>query len=430
MRSVFTAVGAKGCGILLQILAIPYAIRVLGVEAYGVYATAAALFGWLSLLEAGLGANLVTGMVSAIARGDHAGTGMLFRLGLGITALLAWSVALLALAGVALWQSMQEGGRGAGEVMPLFTAAAVLAALQLSTAAVSRARAALQQTHVNNLFGAAANLVSALLLLLLVKPGLSSVTLLLALNAPLVLAQLANGALLVAQHPEWLSWRGVDWRRGREMLRGGAWLAFAQAGVFLEREAPKLILAAATTAAVVGHYACAVQILMILAGLVVMVTTPLMPAVADAIVRGEHSWWKRRVVCILLGVIGLGAVAALVMGVSGQRLVSWVFGETMQFSSVDLVGLAAWGTAVLLSHILYTVLIAAGRMRVVAQWQLIEGVIIVVSFALLHSKIGLGGMFWFSSATTLFVTFGPWALAVRKLAGEATIKMRRAEVPA
>jgi O-antigen/teichoic acid export membrane protein len=410
-----TAVGAKGCGILLQILAIPYAVRVLGVETYGVYATAAALFAWLSLLEVGIGANLVKSMVSAIARGDEAGTGRLFQMGFGVITILAWSLAMLALGGMWAWGTIHET-RGLSEVMPLFAVAAVLAALQLSTAAVTRTRAALQQTHINNLYGAAANLVSALLLLLLVKPGMSSVTLLLALNGPLVLAQILNGSMLLARHSGWLTRAGIDWAQARDMLCGGSWLALAQAGVFLQREAPKLILAAVTTAAMVGHYACAVQVLMIMAGLVVMISTPLMPAVADAIERGEHLWWQKRVGLILVAVAVLGLLLGGIMALAGPRLISLAFGESMQFTVSESVGLIAWGTAVLLSHVLYTVLVAAGNLRSVAFWQLAEGIIIVVLFAALHAVVGLGGMFWLSSLVTLLVTFLPWGFRVRRLA--------------
>lgn len=407
--------GAKGCGVLLQIVAIPYSVRVLGFETYGTYATAAALFGWISLLEIGVGANVIRGIVSAINRQDSQKIGRLFKAGLAITSLLAMGSAGTVFAGMWLFDKVNPAAMSK-DALPLFAVAASLAGLQITMGAAARARAAFQETHINNLFGAGANLASALLLWIVVKPGTSSCVLLLVLNGPLVAAQFINGIDLLARKPVLLSAKALDWSETRELLRGGTWLALAQAGVFLEREAPKLLLAATSTAFAVGRYACAVQILLMMAGLVIMVSAPMLPAIADAMESGDHHWWRRRVILLLIAILSVGVLAATTMAFYGPRLTALVFGRDVEFTASECAGLMVWGTTVLLSHVLYVALVAAGCMKRVAQWQLAQGIIIVLSFFFLYRLIGLSGMFWLSAAITSIVTFVPWWREAQNLA--------------
>lgn len=414
LRSVFTAVGAKGCGILLQIVAIPYTIRTLGLEVYGTYAAAVALFGWVSMLEVGLGASLIRGMVAAMARKDGEAASSLFATGIAMAGLLVTVIGstLIILAGVMI--SMGHGNAWSN-ALPLFVCAGCLAGLQIVTGMAARARAAFQETHINNIFGALANLVSALLLWLLIKPGVTALTILAALNMPLIIAQVCNGVALVGQKPLLRSRWQLNWSEGWQMLREGGWLTIGQGGVFLERQAPMLVLTVSATVALVGKFACAVQLLLISAGLVTMISSPLMPAIVDSIHAGESSWWRRRVIILVTGIFLAGLVGIGIMALYGPRYLGILFGQNVNFTSNECAGLTGWTTTVLASHVLYTVLVAAGRLKPVAVYQITQGIFILCAFVMLHSLIGLGGIFWIATLVTLLTTFLPWVIETRSI---------------
>lgn len=414
VSSILTAVAAKGCGIILQIVAIPYAIRALGLEVYGTYAAATALFGWVAMLETGLGASMIRGMVASISKGDGESAVSYFSTGMMVVAVLVAVLGITAMsaAGIALWMGY---GSDWLKHTPLFLCAGLLAGMQIVASCAARARAAFQETHINNIYGAVSNIVSAILLWLLVRPGATALTILLALNLPLVVANICNGLMLFAQKPLLRARWSFDWRRGWVMFREGSWLTLGQGGVFLERQGPMLLLAANSTAALVGEYACAIQLLTIMAGLITMVSAPLMPAIADAIHAGETIWWRRRVIALQVVIVLFGLLGMLVMSVYGADILHSLFGRSVEFGASGSAGLTCWTAVLLSSHLFYTVLVAAGRLKTVAINQILQGGIILAAFATFQTSIGMGSYFWLAAVLTFVATLVPWAVIVRGL---------------
>lgn len=400
---------------MLQLLAIPYAVRVLGLATFGEYAAAVALFNWGAILEAGIGTSLVRRMVVTLPKKNVQETTSILVTGCFILTLLV----VVAAGGAAiLWRisAAPASGSSVGTHMSnLYLCSGALAGLKLIASVAQRARSAFQQTHVNNLYNGAANCVSALLLWIGAGGHATAYTLLFAMTIPSVVAYVCNGIGLWLGNPLVRGKWTVDWPTAKEMVLESGWLGLSQGGVFLERQAPLLVLTSLGTAALVGRYACAMQVLVIIAGMVVIVSTPLMPAVAEAIHTGDHGWWRRRVRLLEISIFCLGVVAVAAMWIAGPVVMRTLFGEGAQFDGVSCAGLAAWTTMLLASNCHYTVMVAAGKFRPIGSLLILQGGLFLISFYLLFRVVSFGGIFWLGAFLTLACTYLPWRRQVRIL---------------
>ena len=357
---------------------------------------------------------MVRALVDAIARNDKHIASSLFATGVATITLLVLFCGSLLAAFCGVIVRMCDGG-GHNSSFALFSAAGCIIGFHMITSIAVRARSAFQETYVSNVFGGIANAVSALLLWILMKPGATALSLIVALNLPLVIAQLVNGIVLVYQKSLLRGPLRIDWRHGWEMLRESSWLSIAQGGSFLERHAPKIILAVYASAAMVGAFSCAVQLLVMAAGLIVMVSAPLMPAIADSIQSGDNTWWPRRVfgLVVIISFMGLlGIIAGFLWGPYALHL---LYGPRVNFGPWDCGGLACWITAFSVSHVFYTTLVAAGKLRSLAIWQMAQGGGIATTFLIIYPVIGLGGMFWVMAGVTVVSTAIPWGVESKRL---------------
>jgi O-antigen/teichoic acid export membrane protein len=412
LAAVLAAVGGKGCGFILQILAIPFAIRALGVKVYGTYVTAATLFGWVALVESGIGANALRSMVKAISERDLDRLRSVVVATQTITAVLG--MLFVVIAGVAFHCFAVDLGLQDPDSRHLIRVAIILCGIQIAFAAPARIRGAYQEVHINNIFGAAASLIAAISLLAVAHYHGGAVSILIALNGPQVVMQLVNCITLCYNRPELLVWRSPGKNDFCSLLSGGMMVSAAQSGVYLEREGPKLVLAKLDGPSSVGQYACLVQVLMIIAGFITMLTTPLLPAIADAHSAGEETWWRRRLYAIQKLVLFSGIVGMALSFWFGPWLINRLFAKAIVLSPIESIGLVFWCIIVLLSHTSFITLIAIGKNLPVMIAQLLQGAAVIASFAFVSSSVGLAKMPWILGLIDLFITAIPWALAIAR----------------
>ncbi len=404
--AIATGLLAKGTGVAVQLIAIPFAIRHLGLEGFGQYATAVAMFSWISLCETVVGQSMVRKMVVAIRNKDEdRATSIAFTGAVSVAAAAVIVGALLAGA-LALWNLLCGGE--SYSVGPLYIAAGFIAVLRVVLAIAGRVRSAFQQTHVDNTFSIVANLAAIVFVFTAVTYKPSPLTLLLAVSLPPLVCQMVSGWLLFSNNQLLQGQRTFLPEIARELVSEGKWISLAQMGTILERQVPLVIFALASEPALAGQYAIAMQLLLMAAGPVIMITVPLMPAVADSMHSGDNVWWSKRIDFLTKAIllVGLAAVASAL--VIGPATLSFLFGVDHLFTPASCGLLAAWLTAIVAANCYHCVLMAVGQVKQLGLLLFAQGILFVLLGVPTFMMGGLTGVFALGLVLTTTCTLLPW----------------------
>jgi O-antigen/teichoic acid export membrane protein len=414
--SAMTGAFGKVLSLAVQLVAVAVAVRTLHAGGFALFVTIASLVSWMSLVGLGVAPGLTLGIARASSIEDRQGEARLFigsLILLGCTA-GAILVVMLALANTEIinrelgtWLNGDLGdARGA------FAAMAILVGVQLVLSVPEAAQLGYQAQYATNAWiciGSAA----VLFLLLTIGSSISSVTEFIVISqGPLVVARVLNAVFLLAVRPYLLRPGGVP---VRSLLRPliGSGLAFAgiQLAGYVVLQFGVLVLAASSTKESVALGGLILRGSTMAAGVVVLVTTPLWPALTDAVARRDLRWARQafwRLPAVLMAYASLVAVA-IVVGLE-WALDLW----TGQRLTIDLplrLCLAAYFMAGVLSHIYAIFLIGLGQLRFTALILLGEAVIVAALEIVLIPALGVTGYVAALFVGTALVS--AWVLPVR-----------------
>lgn len=167
--AAITSVGSKLGSVILQLIAVPVAIGVLGKEQYGIYATVLVFYAFLQLAECGLLGSLSRRITMAAASGDRNAEHSILYSGvimIGALGCIGIAVMALVLSNVPLTTILGDGYAGyESEIYRAVAVAAVVSILYLVTYCFAAARYAYQEAHYYNLWGTLGNVMGGVLLI-------------------------------------------------------------------------------------------------------------------------------------------------------------------------------------------------------------------------------------------------------------------------
>jgi O-antigen/teichoic acid export membrane protein len=413
-RAVSTGILSKGGALSLQLLAMPFAIRQLGLDGFGQYALAVALFSWAGLVEGLVGQSVIRKLVVSVKQGDaDAVSSIVFTaVVVIISCIVAVTAAVLLLL---VGASMFVPRASSVWDWRLLSAAAVIAGLRVVFAIGSKVRAALQQLHIENSLAAVANVVAATLVVATLSYKPTPLALLLSVSLPVLAAQCLSGWLVYKNNSLLQAPMHFNNEIAREITKEGGWLTLGQIGLLMERQLPVILLAGWGLVQYSGQYAVAVQIIMMSAAPLLMFTIPFMPSTADSIAAGQHDWWKKRLALVHSATITASATGVMVAALCGPELLSLVFGQGQFLSRGACVALALWISAILAANCYYAVMIAAGKMRKVGLTMLTEGVLFLLFAAPAFLWFRFTGVFLVGSALAVVCMYNPWRITCSRL---------------
>jgi O-antigen/teichoic acid export membrane protein len=405
--AVLTGLLSKGGGVILQLVAMPFAIRQIGLVAFGEYATALAAFSWVLLGETVVGQAMVRRIVASIRNKDASSVTSAIYTGLATVGFLAVIAAVLFCTVFIAWAIIEKRAIEE-EVLKLYLAAGLTAVFKLFLTVTARARSAFQQTHVDNSYNALANIVSLAAVFLLLPVWPTPLTLLLALFLPPLAAQMVSAIQMFITNPLlWGAFR-VDITAAREFLSESWWLLLGQIGTMCERQLPLVVFSLASFPAEAGLYAIAMQLLLMAASPLVMITSPLMPAIADAMHSNDHHWWSRRVRVLDRIITAGGCITMVLAFFQGSAFLHLLFGSKAVLSAFACAALVGWIVTILSALIYFTVLMAKGEARLLGKTLCMQGCIFALLSAPAFLLLGVGGLFSLGMILAVFITREPW----------------------
>lgn len=425
--AVVTSFVSKGGNALLQLLAIPVAVRVLGREDFGVYGAVGITLSTVSILQVGIGPALAHGLSVARARGgdgearEWSSSAFFLTGGLALGSGLVLAALLLLLP---LPSIFGEDFAGKEAVLrPALWTGLVLFLLLFVLNLGDRIREGLQEVSASNLWGALGNGMAALA----VGVGVCFVPhvwfLVLAVHGSLVLAKLCNMLSLCWTHPELRPIRSAFRLPVAKRLftDGLAFSACTLVAGLVEYNLCGWLVGRGGGPSASALYSVFIQMTVMQLGWVMMLSTPTWPAVAEALARGDRAWAKRAAGRLYYygGAFGLCAFGGLLL------LGPWAFPFWLgaEFVDVPRSMFACYGlyfAAHVWRHLNHAMMMATGQVRCLARIQFAESGLVAVVALLAFQWGGLGPMLGSMGATMFLVsgTLLPWQV-VRAMGGRA-----------
>jgi O-antigen/teichoic acid export membrane protein len=409
--AIWTSFLSKGGNALLQLLALPVAMRVMGWEEFGLYASVAGLLLTVQLFEIGLGPALTHGLSKAVAEGDRdreralSATAFFLLLGLAGAAFVVMAEVIIELPVAYLFG--EKFMPHEATLRPALWAGLVLFVLMLVLNHTERVREGYLEARYNNLWGAAGNVIAAATVGIGIWFVPTVSFLLLAVFGSSLLVKLGNTIQLWRTRP-WLvpSWQWVRGGLARWMLTDSvAYVVFAVVVNLVEFNIVQNLYGRLAGPVGVTGYAVLTTITMACLGFVLMITTPTWPAMVDAKARGDLAWIRWAARRLWMYAAGFALCAGLGLIAFGPWLLPvWVGPKAAELDRGVLVCYVLYFLAYVWRHANHMLLVGLGKVRILALVQIIESSLLLGAAWLGMNHGGLSEMLLAMAATIALVT--------------------------
>jgi len=422
--AVTSGVATRVLSASATLLTLPLAVRYLGAERFGVWATIISTVVFLNLLDIGIGSTLTNHVAHAYAVGDREYAARY------TTNALALTIAVASLAGGALllawphvdWVRMFNVSHSVAttDVSVTVAAAMALVLIGLPASLCGRILAGYQEVHFSNLAVAAGTLANFAGLVAGVALKMPMPVLFIMSSGGVTLANLVAFAGLLFWRRPWLRPRRsqVKWRTTRELLGSGT-------GFFLIQVAGAVVFSSDNV--VVSHYLGAAQVtpytvtwrLVGLSALLQGLVFPaLWPAYSEAYTKGDYGWMRSAFRSSLRATFALNLGFALLLLAVGKPLIRWWAGQAAVPSMALLAAMAIWAVISGCMTVESCLLAAVNRTRAQGVLSLIAAAVNLGLSILLVQRIGAVGVISGTICSYLLVLVVPQSLLVKSVLRE------------
>jgi O-antigen/teichoic acid export membrane protein len=410
--TALAAVFGKALSVGLSLWMVRLALRHLGAERYGLWATLLALPGLMSFGDLGLGNGLLNTLSAALGAGRReearglVSSAFFALLGLGA----AFALLTPWLSGALPWASWLhvEGAAAAAECAPALAVFLFSFALSLPLDVVQRVQASFQEgVRVNawQLAGKAAEL-GGLACAAALGLGLPW-TLALSQGAGL-LAGLFNWGELLLFKPWLLPRPGLlQGKLAARLLGLGGMFLLLQLLSSFSAAADNLLIAWKLSPAHVANYSVAQKLFVAGPLLQSLFLAPLWPAYAEALARKDFEWLRKTLLWSSALSLGICAAAGAALALGGQKVIQLWVGEAVHPSKALLWGCALSSLAQGACGALNIFMNAASRFRFQLIWTLASTALGFWLKFVLAGPFQEAGVAWAGALSTLFLAALP-----------------------
>lgn len=434
--AVITSLVSKLGTIVLRLVSIPIAIRLLGIDQFGVYTAITMAVGLIDMMQIGIGPALTRELSRAVAKGDREKEKTIFAtsilLSSGLTLLLSFVAAFL-LYKIPIPSLFGAEFESAKEVM--YRAAwlgLIIILIEMLCVTFEMARDGYLETRFSNAWGAAGNIVGAATLLIGIWFFPTIEFLILAVNGSIALAKLGNTIHLLIQRP-YLFPRFSLFRTklvpplAKDSIRFSVTYILAAA---VEYNVMAFLIGRHVGPEAIGVYNVMITIHFSLAGIVSMITRPYWPALMDAVEREDHSWIVRSSKRLLRAGLGFGVISGIGLVAAGPFVFPlWVgegLNEVVEGFQIDRAALAAFSAYFLLHlwrHMNQILVLGMGLINQVVCVVIAEALVLVSLTVFILNKTGDLTLIYLTMGGSILLFTG-WMLPMLFLSGLRSSKSK------
>jgi O-antigen/teichoic acid export membrane protein len=420
-HAVWSGAAARVLSSALTLISLPLAVRYLGAERYGVWATITSTAVWINLLDLGIASTLTNHISRAFALDDKPYAARYFTNALALTAgVSAFAGAAFALVFQHInWMALLNVSATvrAQEVTSTIAAAAALTLLGLPCNLAGRLLAGYQELHRNNFAVCAGAIASVAGLALGIVLRVSMPMLFVMSAGCLTFASLAMLLVTVVWAKPWLLPRPslLDHCAITELLGNGLSFFLIQVAGVVVFSSDNLVVSHYLGAAEVTPYSVTWRLAGLAALLQSLIFPALWPAYAEAYARRDYAWIRRTFSVTMKGTIALNLASAAVLVLFGRTLIRAWAGPAAVPTNYLLLAMGVWALISGFMSVESCLLAALNRTREQAALSIIAAVVnIALSIALVR-HIGSLGVIGGTILSYLAVLVVPQSMIVRGL---------------
>ncbi len=421
LNAVCSGAAARLLSSALTLVSLPLAVRYLGAERYGVWATITSTVVWINLLDLGIANTLTNHISRAFALDDRAYAARYFTNALmltsGVSAVAGAAFALVFphIYWIALFNVSSKVR--SSDVSSTVAAAAFLMLLGLPCNLAGKLLAGYQELHRNNLAVCAGAVASVVGLGLGIVLRVSMPVLFVMSAGCLTLASLVTLLLTVTWAKPWLLPRPslVDRCTSRELLSSGSSFFLIQVAAVVVFSSDNLVVSHYLGAAEVTPYSVAWRLVGVAALLQSLIFPALWPAYAEAYARRDYGWIRRTFSLTMKGTVALNLACVVVLVLFGRTLIRVWAGPAAVPTSYLLLAMGIWALISGFMSVESCLLAALNRTREQAVLSIIAAIAnIALSIAMVR-HIGALGVIGGTILSYVFLLIVPQTVIVRSL---------------
>jgi O-antigen/teichoic acid export membrane protein len=423
-RRIFKAVSSGSAAKLLtggvSFLTLPLAVRYLGAEKYGVWATITTTAVWINLLDLGVANTLTNEISRAYALKDKEAARRYFTNSLVLTVAVASLVGVL-FTGLMRYINWGEAFNigpnvSASEVGRTVVAAVCLTLLGLPCNLVSKLLAGYQELHRHSVASAGGAIASLIGLALGITLHVSMPTLYVMSLGCVSCASLVVMLVVLWQKP-WLLPRpsALELHSMRRVLDSGSSFFLIQVAAVVVFSSDNLIVSHYLGAAEVTPYSVTWRLAGLAALAQSLIFPALWPAYAEAYAKRDFQWVRRTFAMTLKGIVVLNVVCATGLVLFGRVVIRLWAGPAAVPGTYLLVAMAVWIVVNGFMSVESCLLAAVNRTRAQALLSIGAAGLNIVLSVLLVRHIGATGVIGGTVLSYLVVLVVPQTLIVRSV---------------
>lgn len=421
VSAVWSGAAARLLSSALMLVSLPLAVRYLGAERYGVWATITSTVVWINLLDLGIANTLTNHISRAFARDDKESATRYFTNALALTA------AVSAIAGTAFacvfphinWMALFNVSASvrASEVNTTVAAAAALMLFGLPCNLAGKLLAGYQELHRNNFAVCAGAVASVAGLGLGIVLRVSMPVLFVMSAGCLTFANLATLLVTVTWAKPWLRPRSslLDRAAIKELLDSGSSFFLIQVAAVVVFSSDNLVVGHYLGAAEVTPYSVTWRLVGLAALLQSLIFPALWPAYAEAYARRDYTWIRRTFSVTMKGTVALNLACVVVLMLFGRTIIRVWAGPAAVPTRPLLLAMGVWALISGFMSVESCLLAALNRVREQAVLSIVAAIVnLALSIALVRA-IGSVGVIGGTILSYLLVLVVPQSVIVRGL---------------
>jgi O-antigen/teichoic acid export membrane protein len=214
----------------------------------------------------------------------------------------------------------------------------------------------------------------------------------------------------------------VSWDLCRALLATGLVFSLASGvGNFLCHQLPIVLLGLWLPLAEASSFAVSLNALVVGAGMVASVATPLWPAISDGMARGDRAWVARAYRHILAYSLGYGALGGVIFATLGGTVFRLWYGPSVEVSPALCAALGLYFFLLMWENAHFAVLIGVHWIGLPSVLYLCRSVAAIALMSLLVPQVGPPAAFIALSVSVCVFTLLPFRILVRRALAIPTI---------
>lgn len=383
-----TSVLSKIAGLLVQVIAIPIAMRALGPERFGLYTMIAALMAWLDMGKFGLGPGLTRSLAEAWSHNNVEREQSVFSTAFlflsSISALVIFAVGVFYYLG---WDAQALLSRDTKNIekfpheltISIFVII-FLILTQLVLSVFESARSAYQEDYKTNGFNVLGAIVTVATMFFIVGNGSSIYLVAIVIYGSVVLAKLVNALFLINKDHSYLKLRSKF--ASLSILKGLLAPSFAfllvQVSTIILQSFSLYLLGRISNPSVLTPFALNLKALQLLSTGILMITTPLWPAIVEAKIKGDLSWIRGAYKKSVKYALAYSSVVCLMSIFLGERVISLWSGVSLSVDYVAMVVMSLYFVVWMWNHVHTIMCYGIGQIWTAGFILLIEAIFFLV----------------------------------------------------